>query len=111
MFSTGSILIIVINILLGNNFLDQGYCDATSLHGVRYITEDGRHWSERMLWVILVILGFITVLIFILPILRKYLDSPTLTTIGTTNYPIWQVLTNKYNEFLEIFFWSVYVFD
>ena len=28
---------------------------------------------------------------FIWPILRKYWSQPTLTTIGTTNYPIWKV--------------------
>ena len=29
--------------------------------------------------------------IWILPIWTKYLESPTLTTIGSTNFPIWQV--------------------
>ena len=82
--------------------------EATSLHGVKYIAEDGRHWTERLLWTFLVLLGsdsiafpqqqqyhnnlrFIITFIFIWPIWRKYLDSPTLTTIGSTNYPIWEV--------------------
>ena len=82
--------------------------EETTLHGVKYIAEDGRHWSERVLWTLLVILGyenvsnlfsyiylfspsFITTFVFIWPIWRKYLDSPTLTTIGSTNYPIWEV--------------------
>ena len=33
----------------------------------------------------------IVTFVFIWPILRKYFDSPTITTIGTTNYPIWKV--------------------
>ena len=101
--------------LLYSSFSDflqiKEYCDASSGHGLRYITEEGRHWIERALWIFLVILGsvqderedlrnkliFVCIyrvaitLIFIWPILRKYFDSPTITTIGTTNYPIWKV--------------------
>ena len=36
---------------------------------------------------------FIITFVFIWPILRKYLDRPTITTIGTRNYPIWKVNT------------------
>ena len=32
--------------------------EETTLHGVKYIAEDGRHWSERVLWTLLVILGY-----------------------------------------------------
>ena len=37
------------------------------------------------------IFRLVITLVFIWPILRKYFDSPTITTIGTTNYPIWKV--------------------
>ena len=37
------------------------------------------------------IFRIVVTLVFIWPILRKYFDSPTITTIGTTNYPIWKV--------------------
>ena len=84
------------------------YMEKSSLHGVQYLAEDGRHWTERLLWTFLVILGsvnilltdnyltisycrFIITFVFIWPILRKYLDRPTITTIGTRNYPIWKV--------------------
>ena len=33
------------------------YMEKSSLHGVQYLAEDGRHWTERLLWTFLVILG------------------------------------------------------
>ena len=44
----------------------------SSLHGFRYITEDGRHWSERVLWVLLCSLGFYFTIHFIYPIWSKW---------------------------------------
>ena len=35
---------------------------------------------------------------FIWPILRKYLDRPTITTIGTRNYPIWKVTISRLSQ-------------
>jgi hypothetical protein len=32
------------------------YMESCSLVGVKYIAEDGRHWSERLLWILLVFL-------------------------------------------------------
>ncbi len=31
-------------------------------------------------------------IMFILPLAKKYYLNPTFTTIGSTNYPVWQVL-------------------
>lgn len=78
--------------------------ESSSLHGVQYIAEDGRHWSERLIWTFFVILGFIITFVFIWPIWIKYQRSPTITSIGSTNFPIWEVrhptcdtLSNKLN--------------
>jgi hypothetical protein len=38
-------------------------------------------------------------IIFILPLAKKYYQNPTITTIGSTNYPVWQVLKSKLKEF------------
>ena len=57
--------------------------------------------------------------IWILPIWTKYLESPTLTTIGSTNFPIWQggqistfkihaadqLKKKNYNNFKRLLFW------
>jgi hypothetical protein len=37
----------------------------SSLHGLKYISEDGRHWTERVLWLILCLMGFVLNVYFI----------------------------------------------
>lgn len=34
------------------------FCSNTSIQGIRFITEQRRHWSERILWIIIVGLAF-----------------------------------------------------
>jgi hypothetical protein len=34
------------------------YMESCSLVGVKYIAEEGRHWTERVLWIILVFLRY-----------------------------------------------------
>ena len=38
------------------------YMEKSSLHGLQYLAEDGRHWTERLLWTFLVVLGFVPLL-------------------------------------------------
>ena len=35
------------------------YMESCSLVGVKYIAEDGRHWTERLLWILLVFLRYL----------------------------------------------------
>ncbi|CAH1394148.1 unnamed protein product [Nezara viridula] len=35
------------------------YCDASSIHGVRYIAESSRPFFERFLWVVILVVSFI----------------------------------------------------
>ena len=48
------------------------YCESSSLHGLKYISEDGRHWTERVLWFIMCLMGFILTIYFIIPIWIKW---------------------------------------
>ena len=45
----------------------KSYFAETSLHGLKYITEEGRVTLERLLWVILVCSGIVLAVIFMLP--------------------------------------------
>ena len=45
----------------------ESYFSETSLHGLKYITEDGRAVIERLLWIILVCSGMVLAVIFMLP--------------------------------------------
>ena len=63
----------------------------SSLHGLKYISEDGRHWTERVLWLILCLMGFVLNVYFIVPIWIKWNNQPTLTTLDSTNHPVWDI--------------------
>ena len=63
----------------------------SSLHGLKYITEDGRHVFERILWFLLCFMGFILTIYFIVPIWIKWNSQPTLTTLDSTNHPVWEI--------------------
>ncbi|TRY80032.1 hypothetical protein TCAL_16032, partial [Tigriopus californicus] len=67
------------------------YCESSSLHGLRYITEDGRHWTERILWVFLCTMGFVLTIYFIYPIWAKWNEKPTITTLDSTDHPVWEI--------------------
>ena len=64
------------------------FCESTSIHGLKYITEPGSHWAERCFWIILVIIAILLQIQFVLPIWEKYKNTKTITTVDTTNYPI-----------------------
>ncbi len=43
----------------------------------------------RLFWLILTVLSFILCALLIAPIFSKWRNSPTYTSINTTNYPVW----------------------
>ena len=64
------------------------FCESTSIHGLKYITEPGSHWAERCFWIVLVFITILLQIQFVLPIMEKYKNTKTITTVDTTNYPI-----------------------
>ena len=67
------------------------YAAETSLHGLKYVGEVKRTIPERLLWFILFLGSFILCLNLVYPIYEKYRDHPTITSIATTNYAIWNI--------------------
>ena len=67
------------------------FCEATSLHGLKYITDPDSHCVERIFWIVLVILSIFFEIMLILPIIEKFHECKTITTVDTTNYPIWNI--------------------
>ena len=45
----------------------KSYFAETSLHGLKYITEDDRHPVERVLWVFLFFVGLALMITFMIP--------------------------------------------
>ena len=64
------------------------YSDATSIHGISYILEDGRPIFERVLWVVLVILCASVSLGLTKKIYDNWEQDTISTTVGTTEYDI-----------------------
>ena len=84
------------------------YCEETSLHGLKYITENDRNPFERILWISLCFSGLCLAVFFIQPRnrlvaffffplkffltdVRRYIKDPTTTTLASTDYPIWNI--------------------
>ncbi len=47
--------------------------------------------TSRLLWILLCLGGAILTLVFMAPQYRKWRFSPTITSVDTTNYPIWNI--------------------
>ena len=43
------------------------YFQNTSLHGLQYVGEDGRPFMEKVLWMVLFLLGIVLMVIFFIP--------------------------------------------
>ena len=82
----------------------KSYFQNTSLHGLQYVGEDGRPFIEKVLWMVLFLLGIVLMVIFFVPGIyplnlqdfnnflirgiQKFLYVPTSTSLSTTDYSI-----------------------
>ena len=64
------------------------YGNATTVHGISYTLEQGRHPLERLLWVVLVLIGAGFSLYLSGSILNDRDNNPVMTTVETTGYNI-----------------------
>ena len=64
------------------------YSNSTSIHGIRYIFENDSFIFERTIWVLAVSCGIIFATIMSTTAYFDWQDSPVVTTVATTGYPI-----------------------
>lgn len=64
------------------------YCSNTSVHGVRYITERRRHWTERCWWMIAIALSIWFCGSLIRNIWVKWRDTPVTMSMTEKLVPI-----------------------
>ncbi|CAG2057286.1 unnamed protein product [Timema podura] len=69
----------------------KDYFKTCSLHGLRYITEESYHWSERCLWAVLSVLALYGVSYGCSVIWEQFQTSPTNTALESTNYAIMNI--------------------
>lgn len=63
----------------------------SSVHGVKYIGERRRHWSERMFWVIAFLISFLGCTMMIYKIYVKWQLSPVIVSFAEKSTPVWQI--------------------
>lgn len=74
----------LINQIIRNTFLE--YCSTTTIHGIPYLTERKRHWTEKCFWAIVLGLSVWTCGSMIRDIWIKWRDYPT--TMSLTEEPL-----------------------
>ncbi|XP_059616576.1 sodium channel protein Nach-like [Phlebotomus argentipes] len=67
------------------------YCDNTSVHGIRYLSEKGLHWTERLTWGIIVGMATFGVIYVSILLSEKYQTSPLSTVVEDTNFHISEI--------------------
>lgn len=63
----------------------------SSVHGIKYIGERNRHWSERMFWVIAFIISFSGCSVMIYKIFWKWQLTPVIVSFAENSTPIWEI--------------------
>ncbi|XP_023310115.1 sodium channel protein Nach [Anoplophora glabripennis] len=66
------------------------FFENSTLHGVRYIAEDGRPFIEKLMWSICVVVGTVAAIVVILSLWEKFQTNPTITGLDT-DFHNWEV--------------------
>ncbi|KAK3924384.1 Sodium channel protein Nach [Frankliniella fusca] len=64
------------------------YMQHTTLHGYRYLTEPGRHWFERLLWMVVHALATGGVVWQVNTMYQEYRTQVPITTVQSTHYHV-----------------------
>ena len=67
------------------------YSEATTIHGIAYLFENGLWMLERFLWILAVCLGVFFAIFLSVKAYVEWKDNPVLTTVATTGFPIEKV--------------------
>lgn len=76
----------------------KDYMRKTTIHGVRYITDEQFSLMEHVVWIVWLVMSSAFCCVFICHIVEKWNRSPVVITFASRNIP-----TNEVNESVEIF--------
>lgn len=71
--------------------LFSDYSEISTIHGVRYLGEKKRHWSERLWWFIVFILSWVTCGLFIYQAWLKWHDAPVIVSFSEESTPVYRI--------------------
>lgn len=71
--------------------LFSDYSAISTIHGVRYLGEKKRHWSERIFWLIAFLLSIFACGVFICQAWLKWQNSPVIVTFSEESTPVYHI--------------------
>ena len=69
----------------------EEYAEATSIHGIAYIFEEGKSVTERVIWIALVLVALVFAILNLCYVYKQWQDDPIMTTVRTTGLPLDQI--------------------
>ena len=67
------------------------FTNNSTVHGVRYLGERRRHWSERTFWIIAFLISITGCSVLIYNIYNKWQLSPVIISVAEKSTPIWEI--------------------
>lgn len=71
--------------------LFSDYSAISTMHGVRYLGEKKRHWSERVFWLIIFVSSIFACTAFIFQAWSKWQNSPVIVTFSEVSTPVYHI--------------------
>jgi hypothetical protein len=95
------------------NHQAEEFFSNSTLHGVRYINENGRAFGEKFMWFCCVAIGFVISLIIIDSLWEKFQTDPTITGMisSKSNYPFFPLHFIQLVDYFIDFFFSIFPFS
>lgn len=69
----------------------EDFTNNSTVHGVKYLGEKKRHWSERAFWVMAFLISVFGCTILIMKIWEKWQTSPVIVSFAEKSTPVWQI--------------------
>lgn len=67
------------------------FSDNSTVHGVKYLGEKQRHWSERAFWILAFLISVLGCSIMIQKIYNKWQHSPVIVSLAEKPTPVWYI--------------------
>lgn len=71
--------------------LFSDYSATSTVHGIRYLGEKKRHWSERLWWMVAFTLSIAACAAFIYQAWNKWSETPVIVTFAEESTPVYEI--------------------
>lgn len=67
------------------------FSSKSTIHGVRYLGERHRHWTERTFWIIAFLTSALGCSLMVMQIYDKWTNSPVIVSFAEKATPVWEI--------------------